>query len=138
MEGPGDTIELVKPWPTPGVLHEVRSALRKAGAGFAFLHGSTVQGRSQPGSDLDVAAWWPGNPPQAFEVVLPPKVDLLVLNDAPLELAGRVAVDGVLLFEEDPAARIHWVAQTRTIYFDERPRMERSHREFAESLRRGR
>jgi len=26
----------------------------------------------------------------------------------------------------------------RGVYFDERPRMERSHREFAESLRRGR
>ena len=59
-----------------------------------------------------------------------------MLNSAPLELAGRVAVNGVLLFDDDPASRVHWVATTRKNYFDERPRIERSHREFAESLRR--
>lgn len=69
-------------------------------------------------------------------MLLPSGVDLMVLNGAPLELAGRVAVHGVVLFEDDPAARVHWVAQTRKIYFDERPRIERSHREFAGSLRR--
>jgi uncharacterized protein len=44
----------------------------------------------------------------------------------------------VLLFDDDPQSRVLWVAQTRKIYFDERPRIERSHREFAESLRRDR
>jgi hypothetical protein len=33
-------------------------------------------------------------------------VDLLVLDDAPLELAGRVAVGGRLLFEDDQVARV--------------------------------
>jgi uncharacterized protein len=113
-------------------------ALRDSGAAFAFIHGSTVQGTARAGSDIDVAAWWASDAPPSFEVLLPPRVDLLVLNDAPLELAGRVAVDGVLLFDDDPQSRVLWVAQTRKIYFDERPRIERSHREFAESLRRGR
>lgn len=119
-------------------LDEAVEILREAGAVFALLHGSTVTGSSGPASDLDVAAWWRSDAPAAFEVLLPSQVDLLVLNGAPLELAGRVAVHGVLLFEDDQAARVHWVAQTRTIYFDERPRIERSHREFVESLRRGR
>jgi uncharacterized protein len=113
-------------------------ALRDSGAAFAFIHGSTVRGTARAGSDIDVAAWWASDAPPSFEVLLPPRVDLLVLNDAPLELAGRVAVDGVLLFDDDPQSRVLWVAQTRKIYFDERPRIERSHREFAESLRRGR
>ena len=39
---------------------------------------------------------------------------------------------------DDPPSRVHWVATTRKIYFDEQPRMLRAHREFAESLRRGR
>ncbi len=117
---------------------EAAQTLRKAGAVFAFVHGSRASGTARPDSDLDLAAWWPADAPQAFEVLLPAGVDLLVLNSAPLELAGRVAVSGVLLFEDDPAARVNWVAQTRKIYFDERPRIERSHREFAESLRRGR
>jgi hypothetical protein len=68
-------------------------------------------------------------------VLLPSGVDLLVLDTAPLELRGRVAVDGVLLFDDDPAARVRWVATTRKIYFDELPRITRAHREFAESLR---
>ena len=86
---------------------------------------------------MDVAAWWGGSAPAAFEVLLPPRVDLLVLDDAPLELAGRVAVDGVLLFDDDPVSRVRWIAMTRKIYFDEKPRLDRAHREFAERLSRG-
>jgi hypothetical protein len=46
-------------------------------------------------------------------------VDLLVLDAAPLELAGRVALHGRLLFDDDPPARVRWQAQTRLIYLDE-------------------
>ena len=113
-------------------------ALRAAGATFAFLHGSRADGTARGDSDVDVAAWWAADAPQSFEVLLPSGIDLLVLNHAPLELAGRVAVDGVLVLETDPVARVRWVARTRKIYFDERPRIERSHQEFAETLRRGR
>ena len=117
---------------------EVVVALRGTGASFGFLHGSRAAGTPWPDSDVDVAAWWRHDAPPSFEVELPTDVDLLVLNGAPLELAGRVAVSGVLLFDDDPPARVRWVATTRKIYFDERPRMLRSHREFAESRRRGR
>jgi len=84
------------------------------------------------------AAWWPAGAPQAFEILLPPGVDLLVLNHAPLELAGRIALHGELLFDDDPPARVHWVVTTRKIHSDELPRIRRSHREFLESARRGR
>jgi len=112
--------------------------LRSAGARFAFLHGSRAAGTARADSDLDVAAWWESDPPQAFEVLLPPGVDLLVLNDAPLELAGRVALGGRLLFDDDPPARVRWLAGTRKIYADELPRLRRSDREYAEAVRRGR
>jgi uncharacterized protein len=121
-----------------GLESGIIETLRDAGAVFAFIHGSTARGTARTDSDIDVAAWWASDPPPSFEVLLPPRVDLLVLNGAPLELAGRVAVEGVLLFDDDPVARVRWVAHTRKIYFDERPRIERSHREFSESLRRGR
>lgn len=75
--------------------------------------------------------------PASFEVSLPPDVDLLVLNTAPLELAGPVAVSGELPFETDPQERVRWQAMTRKIYFDERPRMDRAHREFLEAVRHG-
>lgn len=126
-----------------GLRDEIVTSLRGAGARFAFLHGSRADGTHRQGSDVDVAAWWasevpsPHEAPPAFEVTLPVGVDLLVLNGAPLELAGRVAVGGLLLFDDDPGERVRWVAITRKVYFDERPRMRRAHREFAEGRHRG-
>jgi predicted nucleotidyltransferase len=114
------------------------AVLREAGASFAFIHGSRAEGRATSRSDLDVAAWWPSDPPLASDVLFDGAVDLLVLNDAPLELAGRVAMWGQLLFDDDPPARVHWVADTRKIYLDELPRLRRYERELLESLARGR
>lgn len=105
-----------------GFRDEAIQALRQAGARFAFVHGSRAQGTPRPDSDLDVAAWWGREAPSPWEVLLPPGVDLLVLDDAPLELAGRVALHGVLLFDDDPPARVRWQAQTRLIYLDEEDR----------------
>lgn len=65
---------------------------------------------------------------------MPPGVDLLVLDRAPLELAGRVATSGKLLFDDDPVVRVRWEATTRKIYYDELPRITRSHREFAANV----
>jgi len=117
---------------------ESAAVLRRAGARFAYLYGSRASGSHRPESDVDIAAYFGDQPPQSFEILLPPGVDLLVLDQAPLELAGRVAVGGRLLFEEDQVARVRWEATTRKIYFDELPRIMRSHREFAASLSRRR
>ncbi len=115
-------------------------ALRRAGARFAYLHGSVVSGRQRAASDLDVAAWFAGQEidPLAVGATLPGRIDLLVLEHAPLEMAGRVALDGRLLFDDDPAARVAWEATTRKLYLDERPRIERSRAEFARSWGHGR
>jgi uncharacterized protein len=117
---------------------ESTAVLRRAGARFAYLYGSRASGSHRPESDIDVAAYFGDQPPESFEILLPPGVDLLVLDHAPLELAGRVAVGGRLIFEEDPVARVRWEATTRKIYFDELPRITRSHREFAASVARRR
>jgi predicted nucleotidyltransferase len=111
------------------------AVLRQAGAQFAYLHGSRAAGRGQADSDIDVAAFFGGpQPPSSFDILLPPGVDLLVLDNAPLELAGRVAAGGRLLFEDDRAARVGWEAMTRKIYFDELPRITRAHREFVAAV----
>ena len=117
---------------------EAIEVLRRHGAVFGYLHGSRATNTARTTSDIDIAAHFGGRRPPAFEILLPPDVDLLVLDDAPLELAGGVAVRGRLLFETDSRARVVWEATTRKIYFDELPRISRAHREFAEAMLRGR
>jgi predicted nucleotidyltransferase len=114
---------------------EVARVLLEAGAAFALVIGSQARGTARADSDLDVAAFWTGEPPAIWEVPLPSGVDLVILNDAPLELAGAAALEGQVLFEVDEVARVRWVATTRKIWLDERPRFERSHAEFLEAVR---
>ncbi len=116
------------------VTAEAVAVLRQAGARFAYLHGSRAAGHHRADSDIDIAAYFGDQPPNSFDVLLPPGVDLLVLDGAPLELAGRVAIGGRLLFDDDPAARVRWEAMTRKIYSDELPRITRAHREFAAAV----
>ncbi len=119
----------------PQLIEQAVAILKESGAVFGYLHGSRVTGSDRVSSDVDVAAFFGIEPPQAHDILLPPDVDLLVLDTAPLELAGRVAATGKLLFEEDPAARVRWEATTRKIYFDELPRLRKAHAEFAAHAR---
>jgi uncharacterized protein len=116
------------------VTAEAVAVLRQAGARFAYLHGSRAAGHHRADSDIDIAAYFGDRPPNSFDVLLPSGVDLLILDDAPLELAGRVAIGGRLLFDDDPVARVRWEAMTRKIYSDELPRITRAHREFAAAV----
>lgn len=112
--------------------------LRGRGAEFAYLHGSHAAGTARPDIDIDIAAYFAEPIPASFEVDLPPEIDLLVLNCTPLEIAGRIALYGRLLFDDNPTARVRWESQTRKIYSDEKYRIDRSHREFLEAVRHGR
>lgn len=111
----------------------VADALRRQGAVFGFVFGSRARGDATERSDLDVAAWWPDPVPAPWEVAVDAGVDLIVLNDLPLELAGRIALEGSLLFDDDPVAQVRWTAITRKIWLDERPRFEASHRLYLDS-----
>ena len=127
-----------RPTDLAGVLDRAVSTLRRAGAVFAFLHGSPATGAAHPGTDVDVAGWFGSDVDQwTVAAALPDVVDLLVLDSAPLELAGRVAQHGRLLFEADPPARVRWQATTRKLYLDEQPRVRQARRDFVEAQRRG-
>lgn len=124
---------------------EAAAVLRAAGARFAYVHGSRAGTGApwalppRPGSDLDVAAWWGGDPPPPEGIVVyGGPVDLLVLDTAPLELAGRMAVWGRLLFDDDPPARVAWQAQTTKVYLDEQERRREYARVFLAERARGR
>ena len=118
-------------------IDELTAALREAGARFAYVFGSHAHGTNTAASDLDLAAFYGRTDvdPLTVEGVDFDLVDLVVLDRAPLELAGRVALHGKLLFEIDPAERVGWEALTRKIYLDELPRMEQARKDFVAGAR---
>lgn len=113
---------------------EIVAALRAAGAVFGYLHGSRAAGTARPDSDTDVGAHFGGRAPSSWEVPLPAGVDLVVLDRTPLYLAGRIALRGRLLFDDDPPARVAWEADTRTRYLDELPYIEQMTREYLQAV----
>ena len=118
----------------PSLTETVTATLRESGAAFALVFGSRATGDHRPDSDLDVAAWWPEDPPDSWNVILPENVDLVVLNTAPLWLTGRVALHGEVLFDDAPSRRIEWQADTRLIYLDEIEGIRARQREWAEAV----
>lgn len=116
------------------------ATLRERGARFVYLFGSRADETANAGSDIDVAAWFGDDRIDALDArgTLPEEIDVVVLDRAPLELAGRVALHGRLLFEAEPAERVRWQATTRKIYLDEVPRTARATRDFRAARLRGR
>jgi hypothetical protein len=115
----------------------VADSLRQAGACFAFVHGSRADASAtSTSSDLDVGAWWHGEAPASWEVDLPDCVDLVVLNAAPLWLAGRIAQYGRLLFDDDVKARVAWQADTRLRFLDEMPAVRRRYSDRLDQIAR--
>lgn len=112
------------------------AVLREAGARFAFVHGSRVSGTQREASDLDVAAWF-GGTSSPWSLDLPEAVDVVALDALPLGVAGRIALHGLLLFEDDPVARVRWQADTRLRYLDERWQREANQRDFLAAHARG-
>jgi uncharacterized protein len=114
---------------------EVAEALRRAGARFAFVHGSRATGElARPDSDLDIGAWWGRDAPNSWTVVLPNGTDLVVLDHAPLWLAGRIAQHGRLLFDDDPPVRVRWQADTRLQYLDDLPAVDARYQMFVDRI----
>lgn len=111
-------------------LDQLVEVLRRAQACFAFLHGSRVRGRARPSSDLDVGACFDDASVETWTLAVPGGVDLVALERLPLTVAGRIAVHGLVLFDDDPVARVRWQATTRLRYFDEVWRREAATRDF--------
>ena len=91
------------------------------------VYGMTATSMSPGGGGSDA-------PPQAWEVGVPDGVDLVVLDRAPLWLAGRIALDGRLLFDDDPPVRVRWQSDTRRSWLDERPYVLERMREWRQAV----
>ena len=112
-------------------LDALRATLRRHGVAFALVFGSRATGPARPDSDVDLAVW-SADPLDGWSLQgeLPDIVDLVDLARAPEYLAGRIAMEGVVVLDDDPAARVHWQADTRKRYLDESFRRERFRRDF--------
>jgi len=112
-------------------LEALRRTLRAHGVVFALVFGSRATGTARADSDVDLAVWSRG-PLDLWGLTgaLPDAVDLLDLATAPEGLAGRVALTGLVVLDDDPPARIRWQADTRKRHLDEAFRRRRSRADF--------
>jgi predicted nucleotidyltransferase len=115
----------------PVALDDLRDALRRHGIVFALVFGSHAEGRARSDSDIDLAVWAPDRIDEwSLRSELPEAVDLTDIADAPEGLAGRIALTGVVVLDDDPPRRIRWQAETRKRYLDEAGRRERFRQDF--------
>jgi predicted nucleotidyltransferase len=94
-----------------------------------YLFGSVARGSASAESDIDLGVLLAGRPAAtldgrladyeaALERALGRPVQIVILNDAPPDLAYRVLRDGRVLLERDRAARLRFEVRTRNLYFD--------------------
>lgn len=97
-----------------------------------YLFGSVARGSDRSESDIDVAVLLDHTPlPHLsglrftlegdLERAVGRRVDLVILNDAPVDLRARVLRDGELLLDRAPSARIAFEVRTRNEAFDLAP-----------------
>jgi len=110
----------------------VRCLADQADVVAVYVFGSTARGTSRPDSDIDVAVLFAGTPVRrldsprftlegVLERALGWPVDLIVLNDAPVDLRMRVRRDGEVVIDRDRAARLAFEVRTLNEYFDFEP-----------------
>lgn len=119
---------------------------------FSYVFGSVATGLDRTDSDVDVAVYLDPTVPTArfldasldltdrlSEASGVGRIEVLVLNDAPLPLRGRVARERVVLYSRDEAARVRFESRTLREFFDHeihaRPLDEKFLRDTAQGRR---
>ena len=114
-----------------GTLEQIRETLAALDEDLvcAYLFGSTARGADRSNSDLDLAVLLAEDPPPTLEGLniqladalaeaTGRRVDLVVLNRAPVDLIHRVLRDSLLLLDRNRTARIRFEVKARNEYFD--------------------
>src|ERR1700730_17888180 len=120
--------------------HAAQEIMPRYGVQLAYLHGSQAKGTATPLSDVDVAifAQQTISPRDRLRLELTLEKELAArcsgdfdvrsLNQAPLEVQGRVVQTGRLLYSQDEKTRVEFETTVRDRYFDFLP-VIRLHRE---------
>ncbi|MGQ0624553.1 MAG: type VII toxin-antitoxin system MntA family adenylyltransferase antitoxin [Sporichthyaceae bacterium] len=111
------------------VVKRARAILgRQSDVAVSYLFGSRARGDERPGSDVDIAVLCGTGDLDDLALLAdlssalsPLNVDLVVLDDAPLELAYRVLREGIALTCVDEVLRVRFKARTIDRYLDMAP-----------------
>jgi len=101
-----------------------------------YLYGSRARGTATARSDVDLGVLYRAAPVPSLETLpfdieaelergLGAPVEIVVLNDAPVDLVHRVLRDGTLLLDRDPSRRIRFEVKARNEFFDLQPLLAR-------------
>ena len=101
-----------------------------------YLFGSYARGDESSDSDIDLAILCASPPPRTLahpsiglagrlEAQLGRAVQVVVLEEAPVDLVHRVLRDGRLIVDRDPSRRIRFEVKARNEYFDLLPVLRR-------------
>ena len=95
---------------------------------FAYLFGGLASGRVTPLSDVDIAVYVLTNSDfheyklelfdKLTEALRTAELDLIILNTAPLSLAGRILQTKKVLVDKDPPYRYEYESRTLRKFFD--------------------
>lgn len=135
--------------PSMDVLERLREvatqALTGQGVAFAYLFGSHALDRATPRSDIDVAVHLTEEARDPLSVAsrvaglleratgLGP-IEVVVLDNAPIALSGRIREHGRLIVQNDEVVRVRWDSLTARKYHDFRVHEQRSARERLAAL----
>jgi len=106
---------------------------------LAYLFGSRAQGRVGELSDYDVAILVDGKVADDFRYrfgsrlckeLNTAKVDLIILNSVPIELAYNVISTGKLIYQQSVSDRVEFEANTLSKYFDYLPVLRKQREEL--------
>jgi uncharacterized protein len=140
-------------------MDEVLDRLRRAApaafdgepVAFALLFGSQARGTAGPRSDVDVAVHLTAEAADVDHLDLRLRlagaleqhagvgpVEVVVLDDAPLPLAGRAVQEGQVLYSRDDVLRLRATSLTLRMFHDYQLRDERNVQQRLERLASGR
>lgn len=129
--------------PSTRQIQDTLKAKLPASTVAVYLFGSFARGTARADSDVDLGVLLTKPPPATLmgglldvegqlESDFGRRVQLVLMNEAPVDLIHRILRDGELLVENDHFARVSFEVKARNEYFDLEPFLRR-YREQPES-----
>jgi predicted nucleotidyltransferase len=115
--------------------------IKESSVELAYLFGSHASGTEGPISDYDIAVLFTKMVPpektyglahKLATLFMTERMDMVVLNRAPIELRYSVIATGIVIYEVNPTVRVEFEASTLSRYGDFLPILRRQKKEILE------